>query len=318
MAEDRRPRPRNYGQSSFLNPPMPPSPPMPPDRLHESSEPMQLGYWYVVKYGYKAVYSCDQENRQKTIKRAVDAMTDISMLRCFKTYLESTPQLILQLFILIDHGEITLVQYASVLISVSSISWSTVDYQMSLRKSLQGKKGISVGFPMVTYVSYKLFTLTSWILSIVFLLVCNIFIFATLLVSVGLVGLVWVFMQHTHFCKSKGMEYLYRLVAGLIFLFTFFNVKGQKTRLSMSIYYIFRVLSTIVILTLCFYFKPLLTHTLLFRVLSISVVLSLGLGIISLIVYYGKFHPTLHSKDQNIDTVDGFMEESRIEHFIMI
>lgn len=33
-------------------------------------------------------------------KRAIAAMADISMLRLFKTYLESTPQLILQVYIL--------------------------------------------------------------------------------------------------------------------------------------------------------------------------------------------------------------------------
>ncbi|MEE6527870.1 hypothetical protein FKM82_029580 [Ascaphus truei] len=213
------------------------------------------------------------------------------------------------------------VLYASIVISMCSVSWSTVDYQMSLRKSLPGKKGISVGFPMITYVLYKLFTLTSWILSIVFLLVCSAYIFTALLTLLGIVGLGWAWKQQTEFCKTKGMEILYRMVVGIILVFTFFNVKGQRTKLHISVYYFVRVFATTGILTLCFYLKPSLTHTLFFAVLSFLVVIALGLGIISLILYYGVFHPTLHCKDQNLQhAVDGPPCEkmSRMKHFIIL
>ncbi|KAM4688926.1 XK-related protein 9 [Discoglossus pictus] len=236
-------------------------------------------------------------------------MTDLSMLRCFKTYLESTPQLILQLYILMEHGQISLIQYASILVSVCSISWSTVDYQMSLRKSLPGTKGISIGFPMFSYVFYKLFTLTSWILSLVFLLVCNVYIMTAVLSVLGIAGIAWTWMQHTEFCRTKRMEILYRIVVGLILIFTFFNAKGQRTKIHICVYYIFRVFATTSILILCYYIKPSFTQTLYFSIFSFVVVLALGLGIISLILYYSVFHPTLCS-DRNLqDTVDGLPYE---------
>ncbi|XP_056374551.1 XK-related protein 9 [Hyla sarda] len=284
-----------------------------------------LRYWYAVKHGYQATYKPGRQNREDIKRQAVYDMTDLSMLRCFKTYLESTPQIILQLYILIELGQITIFQYISILVSVFSISWSTVDYQMSLRKSLPGKKGISLGFPLLSYTFYKFFTLTSWIVSIVFLLTCSTYIFAGLVTLLGVAGFCWVWMQDTDFCRTKRMEVLYRAVVGIILIFTFFNVKGPKTRVPVSVYYAARVLSTLGILTLCFYLRPAFARTLLFAVLSIATVVTLGVGILSLILYYACFHPTLHNIcESKGDTTDSGVykdqtsgDESRIKKFIM-
>ncbi|OCT57346.1 XK-related protein 9 [Xenopus laevis] len=276
-----------------------------------------LRYWYAVKCGYRAAMLPQSEGEfMKTNKKAVDAMTDLSMLRCFKTFLESIPQLILQIYILMEHGQITLLQYATIIISVSSISWSTVDYHMSLRSSLEDKKEIRFGFAAFTYVLYKLLTLTSWILSLVFLLACNVNIFAAFLGILWVVGLCWAWKQNTEFCTNMCMEIFYRIVVAIILVFTFFNVKGQKTRIPMSVYYTFRVLATTSILILCFLFKESLTQNLFFTIFSIALVLALGLGIISLILYYCLFHPALHSKYQNNDAVDGQVERIRSHYFI--
>ncbi|XP_072010758.1 XK-related protein 9 [Engystomops pustulosus] len=275
-----------------------------------------LRYWFAVKYGYQATYDHRRCKFQATKQKAVCAMTDLSMLRCFKTYLESTPQFILQLYILMEHGHITIMQYLSILISAFSISWSTVDYQMSLRKSLPGKKEISVGFPLLSYTLYKFFTLTSWIVSVVFLITCNIYIFAGLVTSLGVAGFCWAWMQDTDFCTSKGMEILYRAVVGIILIFTFFNVKGAKTRVSVCVYYSVRVLCTLGILALCFYLRPAFARTFIFAVLSVATVVTLGLGILSLILYYACFHPTLHAIGQTSeDVVDGI--PGRIQRFLM-
>ncbi|XP_069816080.1 XK-related protein 9 [Dendropsophus ebraccatus] len=280
-----------------------------------------LRYWYAVKHGYQATYKHGRQKcEEETKKQAVYDMTDLSMLRFFKTYLESTPQLLLQLYILMELGQITILQYISILVSVFSISWSTVDYQMSLRKSLPGTKGISMGLPLLFYTIYKFFTLMSWIVSVVFLLTCNTYVFAGLLAVLGGAGLCWAWMLDTDFCNTKRMEILYRAVVGIILIFTFFNVKGSKTRVPISVYYFVRVLSTSGILTLCFYLRPAFARTFIFAVLSVATVVTLGLGILSMILYYACFHPSLHYTGQTKgDTVDGIIctEQSRIKNFMM-
>ncbi|XP_018417820.1 PREDICTED: XK-related protein 9 [Nanorana parkeri] len=276
---------------------------------------------FVLKYGFQVNYDPKKKNCDETKKRAVEAMTDLSMLKCFKTYLESTPQLILQIYILMEHGQITVFQYASILVSVTSISWSTVDYQMSLRKSLPGTKGISVGAPMLSYVFYKLFTLTSWIVSIVFLLSCSVHLFTVLLVVLSLAGFFWAWKVKTDFCRTQRMEFLYRAVVGIILVFTFFNIKGQRTLVPISIYYVVRTLATSGILVFCFYLRPVFVNTLVFVILSIAVVGALGVGIFSLILYYACFHPSLRPLHQSKgDTVDGptsTFRSERAEKFIM-
>ncbi|CAJ0966087.1 unnamed protein product [Ranitomeya imitator] len=255
-----------------------------------------LRYWYAVKHGYRATYD-QARDRENAKKKAVFDMTDLSMLRCFKTYLENI----------------------SIVASIVSISWSTVDYQTSLRKSLPGQKGISVGLPLLSYTFYKFFTLTSWIVSIVFLLTCNIYIFAGLVTLLAVAGFCWAWKQDTDFCKTKRMESLYRAVVGIILVFTFFNVKGSKTRIPISVYYSVRCFFTSGILTLCFFLRPAFARTFIFAVLSIATVVTLGLGILSLILYYACFHPTLHCLiHPKEDTVDGIWEDqSRLTNFIM-
>lgn len=177
-----------------------------------------------------------------------------------------------------------------------------------------------MGLPLLSYTLYKFFTLTSWIVSIVFLLTCNTYIFAGLVTVFGIAGFCWAWKQNTDFCKSKRMEILYRVIVGNILIFTFFNVKGSKTRLPISVYYFARFLSTSGILTMCFYLRPVFARTFLFAVLSIATVVTLGLGILSLIVYYTCFHPTLYCIGQTSeDTVDGITckDQSRIKKFLM-
>lgn len=49
-------------------------------------------------------------------KEAIDIATDLSMLRLFEAYLESCPQLILQLYAFLERGQATLSQCKSFLI----------------------------------------------------------------------------------------------------------------------------------------------------------------------------------------------------------
>lgn len=49
-------------------------------------------------------------------KEAIDAATDLSMLRLFETYLEGCPQLILQLYAFLERGQANLSQCKSFLI----------------------------------------------------------------------------------------------------------------------------------------------------------------------------------------------------------
>ncbi|XP_006015376.1 XK-related protein 9 [Alligator sinensis] len=296
--------------------------------VHSLHGGILIRYYFALKCGFQSAFkqsSCEDKLSGSPTgdihKQAIDAVTDISMLRVFKIFLETTPQLLLQIHILMEEDKTSFIQYISIITSFCSISWATVDYQVSLQKSLPDKNQVGV-IPKLMYFFYKLFTLTSWILSVALTTVLNFKSSLILLTFLWILSFCWILKQHTMFYKSKRMEYLYRIIVGIILTFTYFNIKGKKTKVDISIYYTACVLLILVILYICLVWKPLVINQIHFKAASIIIVLTLVLGIIFLVVYYGLFHPTVYGKqDRASDEVDGMSGEkvvvSRITNFIM-
>ncbi|NWX82916.1 XKR9 protein, partial [Nothoprocta pentlandii] len=289
-----------------------------------------IRYWFALKYSYQAAFKqnsngvvSEREHPNFIHKQAIDIMTDISMLKVFKTFLESTPQLLVQIYILMEHDTTSFCQYAAIFLSFCGISYSTVDYQISLRKSLPDKDEFHVLSKLV-YLFYKLLTITSWILSISLITLLSVRSSVFLLILLWSCGFLWTWKQHTTFCKSKVMECLYRTVVGVILVFTFFNIKGTKTKIHISIYYATHTLLILGVLFIYWFWKPSFTKGIHFTIVGILTVVSLVLGIIFLLVYYRHFHPTVYCRQQTCsDETDGDsegkdrMEVGRFQNFIM-
>lgn len=281
-------------------------------------------YWFALRKGYHVVFKHSKrtsnfmEEQTDPHKEAIDITTDLSMLRLFETYLEGCPQLILQLYAFLERGQANLSQYAVIMISCCAISWSTVDYQVALRKSLPDKNLLSGFCPKLTYLFYKLFTLLSWTLSIVLLLFVDVKIALFLLLFLWIIGFLWACIRQTQFCNSLSMEFLYRIVVGVILVFTFFNIKGQDTKCPMSCYYTIRVLGTLGILTVFWTYPLSIFNSDYFIPISAIVVLALLLGIVFLTVYYGVFHPNRIVEAQH-DETDGKspQRDCRMRYFLM-
>ncbi|NXR36456.1 XKR9 protein, partial [Zosterops hypoxanthus] len=284
-----------------------------------------IRYWFALKYGCQVAFkqassrSASEADLSNFIqKQAVDAVTDITMLRVFKTFLETTPQLFLQIYILMEHGKTHFFQYAAIIMSFCGISLSMVDYQISLRKSLPDKDEFRV-LSKFMYLFYKLLTITSWILSISLIILLSVRISVILMVFLWICGFTWTLKQHTTFCKSKKMEYLYRTVVGIILIFSFFNIKGRRTKVCISIYYATHTVVTLGILFVYIFWKPSIIKETCFTIVSILTISSLVLGIIFLVVYYGHLHPTTYCRPQacsdEVDGVAGQRERVKTDRF---
>lgn len=204
--------------------------------------------------------------------------------------------------------------------SFISISCSAVDFQIALRKSLPEKKKFAGLFSKLTYFFYKLLTLTSWILCIAVATVLSIEWSVVLLVLLWFGGIIWVLKQHTSFCRRKATEILYRTVVGIILIFTFFNVKGERTKIPLSVYYTTRVFITIVIVCACIFWKSYFNEKIHLLVLIIIIFspVALVLGLICLILYYCFFHPSIHFLPDVVDRPEDETEETcRIREFLM-
>ncbi|KAK7912515.1 hypothetical protein WMY93_012726 [Mugilogobius chulae] len=98
-------------------------------------------YYQLLKKGFVVLWSTTQslteeESRQKHHDLFCMA-TDLSMLKLFETFLESVPQLLLQVYIvLLGQREPSVLQYLSMTFSFLSTAWSLVDYRRCLRRSL--------------------------------------------------------------------------------------------------------------------------------------------------------------------------------------
>ncbi|XP_063063603.1 XK-related protein 9 [Engraulis encrasicolus] len=240
--------------------------------------------------------------------------TDLSMLRLFEAFLESVPQLLLQLYIaLLGHGHLSVFQYVSMVASFLSVSWAMVDWRRCHRHSRPDLRKMT-GVSTVVYLLYKFLTISVRLFSLSLLLAvtpCN-------LLPVGLTWVLataWAAYLNTDFCTSRALEWLYRGVVGVVLVFSFFNVKGSNTRLSMALYYALYCLQSVTA-PLQLYLSP-SPHLLWLPCLPVlaAILGGLSVGLALLGLYYGLLHPPQKEEEKEgengerrvPDEVDGVM-----------
>ncbi|XP_055006917.1 XK-related protein 9, partial [Boleophthalmus pectinirostris] len=268
-------------------------------------------YYQLLKKGFDVLWNTTlpltkEENRQKHHNLFCMA-TDLSMLKLFETFLESAPQLLLQVYIvLLGHREASVLKYLSIAFSFLSIAWSLVDYRRCLRRSLPHISEMPSGLPTAVYLLYKLCTITSLILSYSLYLIMS--AYTTVVLSVvWVIMLTWTNILQTNFCSCRGLEILYRAVVGVILTFTFFNVKGQDTKIPMSIYYsVFCCINVSSPILLSILMPEFDASTLL--VVDLLILGGVFLGLFCLVFYYVLLHPRV--KLQEADEVDGPSKEN--------
>ena len=240
------------------------------------------------------------------------------MLRLFECYLESAPQLVLQLFILaynrrfeIESDLFTALAAGS---SVVSLAWAIVSYTKALRDFLGKGASMSwIGF----------FLQIIWRLSMVASRVVALVLFAsynTLLLIIAM-AIHWLFMttclvlQHTQFCVDENnrnhlcREYLFDFVIGFVYIFSFFNTKDGMTRIRVIPYYAIMLFENTVFVVLWYPFRTLYGDV---EIASLSIVWGgFGLGVLCMISYYQFYHPSLPVKGMFVKKTELDIQENR-------
>ncbi|XP_041670254.1 XK-related protein 9 [Cheilinus undulatus] len=278
-------------------------------------------YFLLLKDAFSVVWTKSNFYTQEEIRevnhRLFCQATDLSMLKLFEAFLESVPQLLLQLYIVLSLDECSFMQYLSMAFSFFNIAWSLVDYRRCLRRSLPHIGEMPSGIPTIIYLLYKFCTITSHIFSYTLLLILS--TYST--VAITLMWLFWTTWAHflrTDFCSSRGLELLYRAVVGVILTFTFFNVKGQDTRVAMTLYYMFYSLVNVSAPLLLSLLGPELQTVTFLLTVSAIIYGGLLLGLVCLVLFYLLLHP--REKCREADEVDGLEGETqttrRIRNFL--
>ncbi|XP_070620985.1 XK-related protein 8 [Erythrolamprus reginae] len=266
----------------------------PSSRTSKLLHVLQLGYLYrcfcVLKVGFKA---CKMEDATEIHQAfAIFLSHDVSLLRLFETFLESAPQLVLVIYIILHTNQAEIFQVLGICTSFVCITWALLDYHQTLRSFLQDKHKL----PFLSSVFYFLWTfllMCPRIFSLaLFAVVFSSFIFLHFLV-IWLVMLLWVSLQGTDLMEHTTFEWFYRATVAVILYFCWFNVAEGKTCHRSAIYHGFLILdSSILFVSWWWYRIPSSWDSQVCPALLAALV-CYALGIFLKCVYYKCFHPTM-------------------------
>uniref|UniRef100_A0A286XPW3 XK-related protein n=2 Tax=Cavia porcellus TaxID=10141 RepID=A0A286XPW3_CAVPO len=231
---------------------------------------------------------------------------DISMLRLFETFLETTPQLTLVLAIILQSGQAEYYQWLGVGTSFVSISWALLDYHRALRTCLPAKSRLGWTAAAI-YFLWNLLLLCPRLLAVALFSALFPQYIALHFLGLWLVLLLWVWLQRTDFMPGPASEWLYRATVATILYFSWFNVSDGHTRGRATIHLVFLLSDSILLVVTWVIYGPWLPT-------EVSLHMWLAVGGISFLVglalrlgYYHWLHPSCRWEPDPVDRtrVDG-------------
>ncbi|XP_071067960.1 XK-related protein 6 [Dasypus novemcinctus] len=253
---------------------------------------LQMGQvWRYLRTMYLGIQSQRRKEHQRRFYWAMMyEYADVNMLRLLETFLESAPQLVLQLCVMIQKNSAETLPCVSSVTSLMSLAWVLASYHKLLRDSRDDKKSMSYRGALLQ-LCWRLFTIASRVLS--FALFASIFqlYFGIFVVVHWCAMAFWIIHGGTDFCMSKWEEILFNMVVGIVYIFCWFNVKEGRTRYRMFAYYTI-VLTENAALTVLWYFYRNPETTDAYAVPALCCVfVSFVAGIALMLLYYGVLHP---------------------------
>ena len=222
------------------------------------------------------------------------------MLRLLQAFLESAPQIVLQLYILIKRhpfewqNDWLIATTAGC--SLLSMVWAILAYSKSLRDFR--KQGYKISFPgLIFQLLWRISMVTSRVVALV--------LFASyfqkwLFVALGVHWLImttWLICQRTRFCTDEdGNEHPYRekffcAVIGFMYILCFFNTREGMTRKRVVLFYSIMLVENSLFVSMWYPHKT-FQGIMAFSALGI-VWGGLLFGILCMVLYYRFYHPSL-------------------------
>lgn len=243
-------------------------------------------YWLCLRAGLRAERTRDVEDFHELYQH----QSDLCMLRLFDSFLESAPQLVLQLYIMVNHEDWNPWTGISALLSLLSLGWGIAAYGKAMRLYRSEKQQLSwTGLILQTL--WRFGTMTSRVTSMV-LLACVCGVWTLLVVGTHwMLMTAWLVWQKTDFCPSRWEELVYNAVVGAIYTFCFFNVRDGRSRSRVIFFYALIGLQNVAFLIV--YCVTRGEGDDLHVITSAAVVLgSFGIGMYCMALYYRFFHPS--------------------------
>ncbi|XP_041096469.1 XK-related protein 8-like [Polyodon spathula] len=245
---------------------------------------------------------------------AIYRTCDLSMLRLFETFAESTPQLTLMVYIVIQNNKAENFLCVKIALCLFAITGSVVDYHRSMRSFVPEKNKLGYSSSVVYFL---------WNLLLIAPRVGAVALFTSIFPPyIGLhflllwaALLLWAWAQHTDFMESGPGEWLYRAMVALIWYFSWFNVAEGRTMGRSLIYHTFMAADSGILLGTWYWYRvPLVTDHYVLPLL-LALLASYLLGLLLKVTYYKLFHPKIwqplpETEESNLQMRCLFLSES--------
>uniref|UniRef100_A0A672MTI6 XK-related protein n=1 Tax=Sinocyclocheilus grahami TaxID=75366 RepID=A0A672MTI6_SINGR len=246
-------------------------------------------YVHALYLGVQSRWRGDHEHKH-FYWRTMFENADISMLRLLETFLKSAPQLVLQLSIMVQSGQVLPLQGLSASASLVSLGWMMASYQKALRDSRDDKLPMSYKAVVVNML-WHLFTVGARAMAFALFISISQLYFGIFIMAHWCAMTFWIIRGETDFCMSKWEEIIYNMMVGIVYIFCWFSVREGPTRCRLLLYSLI-ILGENVALTAVWYIYRSQRSADFYAVVVVCVVAcSYALGTFFMFVYYCLLHP---------------------------
>ncbi|GFO37106.1 Xk-related protein [Plakobranchus ocellatus] len=245
-------------------------------------------YCTVIKFGIKS----HQTHKAAVTQRALRSQSDVSILRLFEAFLESAPQLVLQLYIIFHNKKDNWFTELSAVCSLLSLTWAMTAYSDSQRRahnSLYKRRLVR----LLMHWSWHLLMTSARIAAFVF---CAFALHNWVLAVMGahwLIAFIWISVRGTDFGTDCCERWMFRLVCGFIYIFVFLNLNDGMSRWRVTAYYILVLLENTGMLVAYLVLKDNTSGIITACVLVYGAYM---LGLVCMAIYYSYLHPSGRKK----------------------
>ncbi|XP_021694833.1 XK-related protein 6 [Aedes aegypti] len=247
----------------------------------------------------------DRDAQKKYYEFMIQEDSDVALVRIFECLLEAAPQKILQLTIVLSgEDRITWPQLLAIFGAITGIAWCMASYYRCIRFSQPDKRHMS-WLGTISQILWHFFVTMSRILAIA--TVASIFPKYMLIACFAhsFTMTLWIFFfDRSPFCSSTMLHsFLFSLVLGVVFIFTYILPRVGRTFYRYLIYYSLCGVENLVcvVIYLCYVQNATIRESFYLPLLAAAPIAPFAIGILSMVCYYKNFHPNIMSRKQQED-----------------